>query len=185
MILIDEPSVARPGALFVFQSLMDGARALTCEETAERVPMADGVTIILADNTQGSGDETGGYEGTRALNIATMDRCGILARIDYLPAPAETQVLIARTGCTPELAALAVHYATQTRDAAIAGRAVHGVGLRRLIAWCELVTDGITPINAYDLAIHHMSAPDDRETLRQLYRAHMVDGDVRKARVGQ
>jgi cobaltochelatase CobS len=182
IVLVDEPSVARPGAMFVLQAVMDGARTLSIEETGERVPVADGVAIILADNTAGTGDDTGAYEGTRRMNRATLDRCGITAQIGYLPPDAERDVLVARTGCTPGIAALAVAYATETRSAAGTGKLTIGLGLRRLMAWCELVTDGVPHGEAFDLSVWATSAADDRETLRQLYRAHVSEAAVKGAR---
>lgn len=182
IVLVDEPSAARPGALMALQAVLDNARTLTIEETGERVPVAPGVCFILADNTAGTGDETGQYEGTRRMNRATLDRCGITARISYLPEDAERAVLVAKTGCTAKTAALAVHYAGQTRAAADGGTLTHGIGVRRLLAWCELVTDGVPHQDAFDLAIWNTAPPDDRETLRQLYRAHISTDAVREAR---
>lgn len=181
IVLIDEPSVARPGALFVFQSLMDGSRSITIEETGEVVKVARGVTIILADNTPGVGDETGAYEGTRRLNRATLDRLGITVHLDYLPADREALALMARTGAPRALCNLAVQYANLTRHGVTAGKLTHGLGFRRLTALVELWADGIAPDVAYDAAIHHTAAPDDREHLRQLYKAAIPPDAIQRA----
>lgn len=173
VIVIDEPSAARPGALMVLQAIMDAGRALTIDETGERVPVADGVLIFLADNTAGSGDESGAYEGTRRMNRATLDRCGITVPFGYLDARTEAGIVHAKTGLHKDVASMLVNYAGVTRAETDSGSITHGVGLRRLLAWAELIADGIAPERAFDLSIWQTAAPDDRETLRQLFRTHI------------
>jgi cobaltochelatase CobS len=180
VILVDEPSIARPGALFVLQSVLQD-RVLYIEETGERVPVADGVVFLLADNTGGVGDQTGAYEGTRRLNRASLDRMGITVPFDYMPEADEVKALAARAKCKPALATLAVRYAAKTRMDTAQGRLTHALGLRRLIAWCELVTDGIDPAEAYTLAIDTTAPHDDREVLRQLYRTSVNEGEAMTA----
>lgn len=184
IIAIEEPSIARPGALFAFQSVMDGRRALFIAETGERVPVAPGVVFVLADNTGGVGDPTGAYEGTRRLNRATLDRVGATVRVGYMPEASEIAALVSRTGCTAELAALAVQYANATRASYDQGALTHGVGLRRLMAWAELVTDGVPHADAYAMAIDETAAPDDREKLREIYRCGVSDSAVSAALSG-
>lgn len=180
VILVDEPSIARPGALFVLQSVLQD-RVLYIEETGERVPVADGVVFLLADNTGGVGDLSGAYEGTRRLNRASLDRMGITVPFDYMPEADEVKALAARAKCKPALATLAVRYAAKTRLDTTQGRLTHALGLRRLIAWCELVTDGIAPGQAYTLAIDTTAPHDDREVLRQLYRTSINEAEAVKA----
>jgi cobaltochelatase CobS len=169
MIAIEEPSIARAGALFAFQSVLDGARALFVAETGERIPCAPGVSFMAADNTGGTGDEGGSYEGTQMLNRATLDRFGMAVRVDYLPADKEAVALMKRSGCNEKIAELAIAYAGKTRAETSQGRITHAVGMRRLIAWAQLAADGVPVALAYDLAIHNLSPVDDREVLRQLY----------------
>ena len=185
IIAIEEPSIARAGALFALQSVMDGARALFIAETGERVQVAPGVVFMLADNTGGVGDSTGAYEGTARLNRATLDRIGATVRVGYMPEAAEAAALVTRTGCTSELAALVVQYANATRSAYDQGSLTHAVGFRRLMAWAELVTDGIPHADAYALAIDETAAPDDREKLREIYRCGVSDSAVSLALTGQ
>jgi cobaltochelatase CobS len=178
IVLIDEPSVARPGALFAFQSVLDGARALTVEETGERIAVAQGVVFILCDNTKGHGDETGQHAGTRPINTATLDRCGIMVSIDYLPQAQEVEALCARARIGRPLSEYLVRFAALTRQAASAGKLSTGLGPRRLVAWAELIADGFHGESAYDAAIHDMASPEDRETLRQFFRANVKATDL-------
>jgi cobaltochelatase CobS len=167
VILIDEPSLARPSALFVFQHVLQ-FREIYIRETGEKVAVAPGVVFLAADNTNGTGNgNRRGYTDTNRINGATIDRFGIMAAIDYLPADKEINVLTARTGCTPALAEILVNAATLTRSIAASGNLVSAIGLRQLIAWAELLTDGIAPAIALELAVLNKAPEADIETLRQ------------------
>jgi MoxR-like ATPase len=143
-------------------------RALYIAETGARVICAPGVLFICADNTNGTG---GGarknFHGTHALNAAFLDRFGAMIRFDYLPEAKEREVLVARTGCTPELAKLLVQGAKVTRAAADNQALSQGLGLRRLVAWAELLTDGVEPQAAFHAAVLDRAPEQDQESLRE------------------
>ncbi len=173
LILIDEPSTARAGAMMILQAVLEPAGKIHIEATGEVVRRAPGVSFIFADNSAGHGDETGQYEAVRRMNRATLDRMAATILIDYLPRQAETKVLMDRTGLAQPEAARLVAFACLTRDAASKGTLTHGVGLRRLISWAEAITDGIPVRLAFDTCVLNGSAPDDREGLRQLATVHL------------
>lgn len=181
VVLVDEPSLAREGALGVFFALLDDERAITVDETGERVPMAEGVVIMLADNTGGHGDQSGVYAGTRMLNGAFKDRPGIHIQLGYLPADKEAGALASKARCKPALAKLAVTFANATRQDAEKGKLIAPLSFRRLVAWAELVTDGIEHGAAFKLAIENVVEHEDREAMRQLYRVHVADAAIRVA----
>jgi cobaltochelatase CobS len=185
LILIDEPSAARAGALLALNSVLGPTRDLYVQDTGERIVVAPGVLFVLADNTGGLGDSSGQYEDTGRLNRSTLDRIGATHEMGYLPAPAEARVLSAKTGAPLALAELAVNYASLTRDAYAKGSLSHAVGVRRLLAWCELIVDGADVETAYNLAIHNAAPHDDRESLRQLYRAQVDKSKVSLALTGK
>ena len=83
---------------------------------------------------------------------------------DYLPAKDEAQAIVSYTGCTVELAELLVNAATVTRQAADAQTLQHGIGLRRLLSWAELLQDGIDPESAFCSAVLNCAAEQDRES---------------------
>ena len=176
VILIDEPSVARPGALMVMQALLDGARALTVQETGERIPVAPGVLFIAADNTNGTGDESGAYAGTRQLNRAYLDRFFVTFRLDYMPVAQEAQVIAKRTGLKPSHALSIAQYANLTRQGAHKGEVSHGLGIRRLFALAEQIADGVAPDLALQGTVIETAPFEDREPLRQLWTAHVSTG---------
>lgn len=176
VVLVDEPSVARPGALFVLQACMDGDRRLHVAETGEVIPVAPGVVFILADNTNGTGDTTGQYEATRRMNRATLDRLSISFEVGYLPPDAETKLIAARTGCAPAHAAALCKFANLTRNAANGGKLSHGLGLRRVLSLAELIADGANPATAFQLSVLNTVPHDDREPLRQMWASDIPNG---------
>jgi MoxR-like ATPase len=154
--------------MMLLQGLMDDARAIVIPETGERVALAPGTRIVLADNTSGTGDTSGQYTDTAPLNRATLDRLAVTVRIGYLDAARETQALAARSRCAPELATLLVAYATQTRRQAESGALTHGIGLRRLVALAELLSDGLPLADAIRACIIDTAPPADHEALSAL-----------------
>lgn len=167
VICIDEPSVARPGALFVLQHTL-AHRTLFIAETGARVPVAPGVIFIATDNTNGTGGGgRRGFTGTNRLNAAFLDRFGVRLKFEYLPAAIERRVMMARTGCSRDLADLLIKCANTTRASAADQQLTAGISLRRLLSWAELLTDGIDPEEAFMTAVLHCASEDDQETLRQ------------------
>lgn len=169
IVLIDEPSIARPGALFVLQALLDHDRAVHIAETGEVVRAAPDVIVLLADNTNGTGDTNGNYEGTRRLNRAFLDRCALTVHLDYLPADREAVALVARTGVNKRAAAALCKFAALTRAKAGDGAISHGIGFRRLQALASCLVDGADPAHAFQLTVIETSPHDDREALRQMW----------------
>lgn len=173
VILIDEPSVARPGALMVLQAVLDDDKRLHVAETGEVIPVAPGVVFILADNTNGTGDETGAYEATRRLNRAFLDRSGITVELGYMAPDMEAKAIEARTGCNPRAALALAKLGALSRKKASDGSVSHGLTLRRLISLAELITDGADPALAFKLAVLGTAPHDDKEALRQLWTAEI------------
>lgn len=168
VICIDEPSVARPGALFVLQNVLAKRTLWLSEAEGRRVPVAPGVSFISTDNTAGmGGGSRKGYTDTNRLNGAYLDRFGARIRFSYLPEDDEVRVIVARTGATPALAGLLVKAAALTRAAEAADQLTNGIGLRRLLAWAEMLTDGNDTGDAFEAAILNAAPDQDQETLRQ------------------
>jgi MoxR-like ATPase len=168
VICLDEPSVARPGALFVLQNVLAN-RVLFITETGRRVPVAKGVVFMATDNTNGTGGGgRRGYTDTNRLNAAFLDRFGVRVKFDFMPASDEAKIVCSYVpGCTPELAALLVNAAVTTRACADQQQLTAGIGLRRLLAWAELLVDGIGAEDAFNAAVLNCVPEQDVETLRQ------------------
>ncbi|MBN9348264.1 MAG: AAA family ATPase [Devosia sp.] len=181
VILIDEPSVARPGALFVLQAVMDSDKKIHIAETGEVVHVAPDVIIMLADNTNGTGDTTGQYEATRRLNRATLDRPDAVIRFDYMTPVEETNVIAAKTGLKKQAAALLARFGALTRAKADEGKLAHPVGLRRLLAMAAMLADGVDPTTAFQTAVVEGAPYDDKEPLRQFWTADVDTNKLKQA----
>jgi MoxR-like ATPase len=167
IICIDEPSVARAGALMVLQNVL-ADRALYLSETGRRVNVAKGVLFISCDNTNGAGGGAAhGFTGTGRLNVATQDRFASFCYVGYLEEKQEAGLIARRTGCTLELATLLVGCATTTRAKAENGELQNGISLRRLFSWAKLLTAGIPPRAAFDAAVRNICPEQDREAITQ------------------
>jgi len=167
VICLDEPSTARAGALMTFQNVLQ-YRQLYIQETGRRVQVAPGVLFVAADNTNGTGGGARrGYVDTNKLNAAFLDRFGPRIPFDYLSRDKERGVLVAYTGCTVELADLLISAAAVTRAAADDQTLSHGIGLRRLISWAELLIDGIDAETAFRCAVLNCASEQDVESLRE------------------
>ena len=169
VICIDEPSIARPGALFVLQNVLAKRILWLGEREGRRIPVAPGVVFLSTDNTAGlGGGARRGYTDTNRLNAAYLDRFGARVRFQFLPEDVEARVICSRVaGCPLALAELLVKAATLTRAAAEAEQITSGLGLRRLFAWAELLSDGINAGDAFEAAVLHATPEQDQETLRQ------------------
>src|SRR5205085_1530853 len=108
-----------------------------------------------------------GYTDTNRLNGAFLDRFAARVAFNWLPAADEARVLVSYTGCTLALATLLVGAATTTRAAADAQDLTAGIGLRRLFAWAELLSDGIDPETAFVSAVLNAAPEADHVTIRQ------------------
>jgi nitric oxide reductase NorQ protein len=170
LILIDEPSLARPEAQAVLHSVMEPGGSLHIEQTGETVRVAPGVSFMLADNTNGSGDITGQYAGTARMNRALLDRCDATVIVPYLDAATEVDVLSKRTGLDPKHCEKIVQFANVARAKASDGHISNGVSLRRLIAWARLIKAGVVKTPAFEAAIVNTAPHDDQEPLRQLHK---------------
>ena len=183
VVCIDEPSVARPGALFALQNVLTPNRALYVQETGARIKVAPGVLFFATDNTSGmGGGARRGFHGTSALNSATLDRFGVRIKMGWLPPHVEALVLRAKVpGCTGALATLLVQAATTTRAAADAQVLTEGLGLRRLFSWAELLADGIDPESAFLAAVQNCVPEAEQEALRQQCLLAVDKNTVRQA----
>lgn len=173
VILLDEPTLARPVVLAMLQTLLDGQRALLARSTGETIQAAPGVLIVAADNTAGTGDDSGQYAGTSAMNRAFLDRMAARVEVGYMPEAAEAEVLARRSGVARPAAKRMVAFAGGTRKAAASGDMAHGLGLRRLVAWADLVALGVPSERAFGMTCIAGENPDDAETVQQMASAYL------------
>lgn len=177
VILLDEPTVARPGALVALNPVLDNGM-FTIKETGEVVSIAPGVTFFAGDNTNGLEDPSGQYAGTAAVNAAFLDRFAKYLEITWLNAKAEAAVVAARSGCKPELAERLVTVANVTRQRQEAGELVSAIGPRRLIALAVDLAFGIEARQAWQDCILNGLPGQDREIYAQIASAHYAAAEI-------
>jgi MoxR-like ATPase len=185
VILIDEPSFLRPGTAAVLQTILDKRYTILKEDKNRRVEFAEGVMVVLADNTNLCGDETGRYADTIAQNVALQDRVGFFVPVDYLPAVLEAQSLSTHSGLALAACERMVTFAGLTRHGKNNGTLTTGTSYRRLLAWADAVTLGAPSQSAFNASIINPADAADRPTLAQLENANSnMHADIDTAAAG-
>lgn len=133
VILLDEVSNTDPGELAPLNGLLEPRAAVTIGGSVWR--RGAGVFIAAADNTLGTGDQSGRYAGTRGMNSALMDRFGLVSRMDYLPRQLETDALVRHTGCTQALADHVMDAIQVCRSKVDSGEVIDAPSIRSAVAF--------------------------------------------------
>jgi cobaltochelatase CobS len=102
--LMDEYDRCHPAALSVYQAVLEGEPLYIKEAPPEMrlVHPHKNFRMIATGNTNGSGDETGMFNATMMQDAATIERFGIVEKIDYMPEKQEIAVLVAQAGLSEE-----------------------------------------------------------------------------------
>lgn len=93
--IADEYDFALPNVLAVYQAVLEG-HPLFIKSAPEHMaiikPHKD-FRFIATGNTNGSGDETGLYQGTQMQNAANYSRFGITVKLDYQSEETEKKII--------------------------------------------------------------------------------------------
>ena len=166
VVLIDEPTLLRSGTLSVLQTALD--ERCVWLASGEVVRAAPGVFFIAADNTNGTGDDSGRYVDTAPVNAAFLDRFALKTEVSFLSPALEANMLAHRAGVHLAAAKIMVEYATVTRANADAGKLTMGVTTRRLLSWAKTVRVGISSARAFNATIISGAASEDKAALEML-----------------
>lgn len=150
VILLDEITYARPENLASLQGLLEG-KELRIAETGEVIPIAEGVQFVAADNTNGAGDNTGRYSGTRPLNAAFVDRFGLMLEMPGHSKEKIAEIVRGRTGCSAVHAAVIGHFAHLAQQKVASGILSDAPSIRGLCAWGHALNAGME--NAAEITI--------------------------------
>ena len=135
VILLDEITNADAGELAPLNGFLEPNAAVNFG--GQRWTKAQGVMVFAADNTFGSGDDSGRHAGTRIQNSALIDRFSRVIPFSFLPADEEVKALMKRTGCSKAIATH-VHSAIQVcRQKANGGEIVDSPSIRSMIAFIK------------------------------------------------
>lgn len=117
--LADEYDFALPSVLSVYQAVLEGKALMIKEADAENriIKPHPNFRFCATGNTNGSGDETGLYQGTNLQNSANYDRFGSVIYKSYMSKKDESLILQKRVGLLEEDADKLVDFATHVRNA--------------------------------------------------------------------
>lgn len=116
--LADEYDFGMPSILAIYQSVLEGKPLMIKNaDSANRVIKPHpNFRFVATGNTNGSGDETGLYQGTQIQNAANYDRFNVVIKTEYLPAQMEQKILINKTGIMPKDAEKFTKFAENVRN---------------------------------------------------------------------
>lgn len=138
--LADEYDFALPSVLSVYQPVLEG-KALVIKEAdaANRVIKPHpNFRFIATGNTNGSGDETGLYQGTNIQNAANYDRFHMVIEVKYMDADKEVTVLEKQAGIKTADAKRMVEFATKVRENYATNKCSSPISPRTLIAAAKI-----------------------------------------------
>jgi cobaltochelatase CobS len=119
MYCADEYDFAMPSVLSVYQPVLEGKSLVIKEAPPEMriVKPHPMFRFVATGNTNGSGDETGLYQGTLIQNSANYDRFGMVINKKYMNETAESQILQNHCKLVKADADLMVKFASSVRQA--------------------------------------------------------------------
>ncbi len=138
--LADEYDFALPSVLAVYQPVLEG-KALVIKEApaAQRIVRPHpNFRFIATGNTNGSGDETGLYQGTNIQNAANYDRFHMVLEIKYMKAALETQILVNQAKIDKADAEKLVDFANRVRESYDGNKISSPISPRTLIAAAQI-----------------------------------------------
>jgi len=175
VLLLDEISNCQPGALAVINGLLEpNAHQNIGGKFWTRAP---GVMVLGADNTLGTGDESGQFGGTNQMNSATLDRFGLVFHMQWLPATVEAKAIAARTGCKLELADQVVACLNAARAKVQTGDIVSAPSIRSAMSFVTLLP--IMGLDAaWDAAIANRQPSESAAALASIRAAFLNEQQV-------
>ncbi|UBM12725.1 AAA family ATPase [Cupriavidus metallidurans] len=138
--LADEWDIAQPGVLSIYRPVLEG-KALVIKEADDenRITIPHpAFRFIASGNTNGSGDETGMYQGTMMQAAPDMDRFPICIEVDYLPPEVEAKIVAGQARLNASDADKLVAFANKVREAYKTRQMTATMSLRPLIDAGEL-----------------------------------------------
>jgi cobaltochelatase CobS len=133
--IADEYDFALPSVTSVYQPVLEKKPLIIKEAPHEWrvVRPHPNFRIVATGNTNGSGDETGLYQGTQVMNAANYSRFGITVQVNYMEPSVETDVVRNQGGIHTDDAKMLVSFAGHVRAAYAKGDISMTVSPRELI----------------------------------------------------
>ncbi len=141
-LVFDEYDAGRPDVMFVIQRVLEVEGKLTLLDQNKVLRPHPYFRLFATTNTIGLGDTTGLYHGTQQINQGQMDRWNVVATLNYLPAPAEIDIVLSKVPAYNsrdgrETVTAMVELAQLTRNGFINGDLSTVMSPRTVITWAE------------------------------------------------
>lgn len=114
----DEYDFAHPAVIAVYQPILEGKALYIKEAPAGQrlIKPHPNFRFIATGNTNGSGDDTGLYSGTKIGNAAAYSRFGVTIQVHYPEPKTEVSILHQRIGVSQDVAEKLVDFAGRVRQ---------------------------------------------------------------------
>jgi len=131
----DEYDRGTAPVLSVYQPILEGKPLYIKEAPAGQrlIKPHPNFRFVATGNTNGSGDETGLYQGTQMQDSANFSRFGVTVTIDYMEPKIEIMVVAGQASIDRKDAEKLVTFANQVREAFKAARMAATISPRELI----------------------------------------------------
>ncbi len=166
VILLDELTLSPAGVQAIIQAISDDHRTYTVHATGKVVRCAKGVFFVVADNTNGAGDETGHYVGTNQSNAALVNRFPRMVRVDYLTKAQEVRALCNHTGINADASNHVVEFFHTARRLPQMEGVV--LSMRQMVGLVNIVKDGFPVKKAIEMALLTRLPSTERAVLETL-----------------
>lgn len=136
----DEYDYAMPAVTALYQPVLEGKALLIKEAPPEFrvITPHKNFRFVATGNTNGSGDETGLYQGTLLGNAANYSRFHITEEVQYMESSLEVAILVGRTGIDKRDATKIVKFANNVREAYMESKISMTISPRELISAARL-----------------------------------------------
>ncbi|GAA4652508.1 hypothetical protein GCM10023116_47920 [Kistimonas scapharcae] len=174
ILLLDELDVGRPDVLYALQNALDQGQLTITDDGGRRIKAHPFFRAVAACNTQGQGDDSGLYQGTRVLSRALLNRFHNFIPVDYMRRDDELAVLRSKVPTLDDdMADKLMQYVHEHRVAFTSVEVTEPVSLRNIIGAAQEYSFYHTRIgtaDAINLAISNTilnrANPEDRIVLR-------------------
>jgi len=176
ILILNEIDVMDPAELMGLFDIVEGKPLVIPENGGEMIHPHPMFRLFVTGNTNGAGDETGNFMGTRRQNLAFLDRFRMV-EINY-PKPETEERLIQRFfPSVPQIGANMVRLANEVRKQFVGGPDELGVlsvtmSTRTLVRWASLAAayrSGIDPLPyALAEALTNKARPHEKEAIERI-----------------
>lgn len=138
--IADEYDFAMPSVTSVYQPVLEGQPLLIKDAPPHlrKITPHPDFRFFATGNTNGTGDETGLYQGTMMQNAANYSRFGVTVEVKYMERATEIAVVRSKSNAPDDAAANIVDFAAKVRQAFAESQITMTVSPRELINAAEL-----------------------------------------------